>query len=972
MDKSKKIPKLLLTKLPNPRKVIVYSMTFLLSGVLNLAIITSPAKADSFYSTGGNVNQCSFASVTGVQYNDIGGGGIEWNANDVEGVSGNWIQTHNILDVADIAYPNAHRYPGTADKVAVPPNTRVEVGLFVWNYTGHNVDVDNVHFFTSRENPAFGDLTRVGAGGDYATTPMNGFEDRSGKRVITGSLGTFNSRVAHDGRIFYTFDTIQPIQFVSFNAEEHLSGGNLTIEYTLTLQNISEYNVGNIRVRDEMPSGQVYDQTFSFNAGQTRTITYSENWGSNFPDDIVNDGATVYDNNRYTEVQAEIYPNLTGGNSGDMRPAVIMRDDSDAPTGWNAGQPTWGQTSRAPITIEVIPYWFNTDSVSVEFEPKIELEKTVSDSDESRTSANNIQGGHLDDSERRMTYYIEVRSTGDIDAEDIEIKDDISEILEFAQITRINNRGTLVNDEITWDIGDLDPGDSETVSFEVQLIRGIADMTRIDNFAEATSSNTPPEEDTTRTTVHSPILQIEKDDGVDRANPSDKLTWTLNVRNIGTGNAYNVEVYDIVPDKMTPENISDNGVFSVNTREIRWSTTAPRYILNGSYDPDPQSNWGREKQLTFDVVLDDVFPIGMSYHENRAIVETDNYPPAETEHTTPVEAIPHLELEKYVINDTAIEEGRSYSGEGVSNEYGADADVIFNNANDVYVRKGDQFRYTLAYRNTGNADVPDTYIRDFLPRYVVYENQTYELIRPEDILDFTDDIQLIETATGYEITWFLDDVQANDKWKVREIIVQINPELPLDLANESISFLIDNNAEIRSDHPLANSDSDNAIVHASVVENLPEDEEITDDDECCDNDINIDIDIDNDNTNNNDNNNTNENTQEQTQDQSQDQQQQEQQQQDNDQEQSNIIYPTTNSNPPVSNGDSSSLAKTGESILPPLLLGIFLVTSGIAGILWKFRKQLSLYISNLSNYVHTNFIYKFNSSLHTHNLLDRY
>jgi len=342
---------------------------------------TQIANADAFYPNG-NVGSCRFATAVGTQYNDIGGNGVSWDPSYVQGVSGNWIQTHTMLNVADIAYPNAHRYPNLADKVSVPPNTRVEFGLFVWNYTGHNVDVDNIHFYTSRSNPDLGDLTKLGAGGTYGSTTMTNFGTRSGKRVITGSLGTFQSRVAHGGRLFYSFETIQPMQVQSLIATPNWDGVNLTVQYDLQLKNISQYDLTDIRVYDQMPSGAVYDQLHNFNAGQTKTITYLESWGTDYPNVITNNSATIWDNNRHIETQSQIYPNVHNGSSSEMRPVVVMRDDSNAPAGWNAGQPTWGQIDRPPVIVELIPYKFDTPKVTLDLSPNILVQKTVSDGDE--------------------------------------------------------------------------------------------------------------------------------------------------------------------------------------------------------------------------------------------------------------------------------------------------------------------------------------------------------------------------------------------------------------------------------------------------------------------------------------------------------------------------------------------------------------------------------------------------------------
>lgn len=951
----------------------------LTSIVLTLFITAQPlltqVYADSFYNSNGNVDECSFASVTGIQYNSLGGSGVQWNPSDVSGQSGNWIQSNTITDLADITFPDAHRYSGIGDRVAVPPNTTVDIGLFVWNYTGHDVSVDSVHFFTSRANPSNGDLTRLGADGTMQTTSMNGFPSRTGKRIETGNLGVFNNRTEHPGKVFYSFETILPIQFRDFQASQILSGSNLTIEYTLTLQNISAYPLGNIRVYDLMPSGQTYDQTHSFGAGETKVIRYSENWGSNYPPNIQNDGATVYDNNRHTEIQSEVYPSVTGGNSADMRPAVVMRTDSNSPSGWNAGQPTWGQMQRPPITIELIPYWFNTADVSVtpeeEPEPELEVEKTVTDRDETNVSTNHIQEDYPTDNERSVTFRINVENVGDADAQGVEVRDDVSEILRYGQISNISDGGSLVNNEIIWDVGRLRDGEDETFTFNVQFIKGITDRTNIENIVEATADNAERDEDSTHTIIHSPILDVSKIPNTNPAHPNDRVRWTITVRNTGTGNAYNTEVYDRLPPKMSPIEISDNGAYNEGIREIRWSTTEPHYILNGTYAPDPRSTWGNEKTLYFDVILDPIFPLGTTTHRNIVVAETDNYPSDTYEAPLNVIALPELVIEKYIVNNTAVSENRNYSGEGVSHdEYGADADVIFDSENDVYAKRGDELKYTIVFRNEGTAHAPDVVLKDFLPRFVTYNNTQVEIFRPQDIISHTDDVTINQVPSGYEITWNIGEVQVNDSWKVRELIVRVNPEFYPNIADPNIAFTLDNLAEISSTNTLVESVSDNAIFQAEEngMQILPPEDEEEDDENSGNGDIDVDVIVNN--SNNNTNNTSSDNNVQVNQNQEQNQNQFNEQDQLNEQNpvitqnnqdsnQNNNDNDNTNTNTQNSCSDCSTpkkaicddcLAKTGESILSPIVFGIFFSLTGIFGIAYMFKGEIKKFLAKFTYY----------------------
>jgi len=933
------------------KRILLLFLVFSTTGLTNLLIVT-PVHADSFYPSG-NVGGCHVATVVGVQYNSIGGNGVNWNSSDLDGVNGNWIQSHHFTQVADITYPDAHRYPYIADRVAVPPNTRVEIGSWTYSYADHGVNIDAIHLFTSRSNPADGDLTRLGAGGSYGTVNMNGFPDRSGKYITTGSLGYFPDRVSSYGQVIYSFDTIQPIQLQSFTATPIWNGANLTVRYTAVIRNISTYNLCNIRFRDVMPSGAVYDQTHCINSGQNLTITYDENWGTSYPNTIVNDPATIWDNNWHEETQSGVQPSVMTFDDPNIRPGVVMRDDLGAPSNWNAGQPVWGQIERPPIIVALVPYWFNSGQVQLDVPPilsvsktvtdedetnvetnnsrpnddityditvrntgghannvvvvddydqslisitnsgggvdngnaitwnipvlqhnetrtfqiqakttsplahgsynapnlvtvdsdetnpindstrttitaevRMEIDKTVSDSDEAPSGSNHIQGGNPLNTERQATYRIRIANTGDADAHNTIIHDDVTPILRNGRILTISDNGVLTTQmngngqltgQIVWSIGDLPQTETREVQFTVQFNAGIDDNTQIQNIAEVRTNEVPPVSDTTLTTIHSPILEITKDDGVESADPSDIVHWVITVRNTGTGNAYNVEVYDIVPERMTVSDISDDGAWDGNTRRVAWSTTEPQYILNGSFQPDPRSTWGTNKTLTFNAKLDPVFPVGTTSLTNVAITETSFFPPDQAEHNLPVEAYPINDIEKYVINETSVSNNRDFSGKDVdSTEFGADADTVLGNEKDVHAIAGDTLRYTLIYRNTGNAHSPNTYVSDHLPKYLIDSNgERYQIVIQENISDISDGVNITETEDGFDIVWNIGELQVGNEWKSKSFRIKLNSDSTKTLSSQETERLINNVSEISSDNELVRIDTDNAIIRVN-------------------------------------------------------------------------------------------------------------------------------------------------------------
>lgn len=849
------------------KKLMILNLVIFVSGIYNVALI-SPVQADSFYPNA-NASDCNFAQATSVSYrglpnNSTSAGCMSYETGHVYGESGSYPESRRITNVADLTYPDAHRYRGVADRVGVPPNTRIDVGYYIHNYSGHNVTADHAYLFVSRNDPANGDWARLGASGNLGTYPANPLSN----------LPT--------GRTIYSFTTIQPIQIQSRTATpEFVGGGNLRIRYDLTIRNVSAYNLPNIRVIDDLPSGERFDQTQTFSSGQTRTFTYYANMGSSYSTNITNSPAQVSDPNRHKE-EAAIASNDVYNYDPETRTIVTNRTDSGAPAGWTGRQPDFTSYPAGDYYfIELIPYSVHSDNTTVNVPPNLsvtkvvsdddetdvksnearpgdeitydievrntggnatgvtviddydeslinilnadggidnedtiswnignlnnqesrsftitaqviaplehgqyqapntvvvdsdqtppiddystqtnitaevimEIDKQVSDSDEEFGDSNHLQGAHPDNAERLSTYSIYIQNSGDADAHHVTIHDDVSEVIRNASILNISNDGvlttTIVNGQLTgeiiWNIGDLPQGENRTVTFDALFNAGIDDLLEINNIAEVRTDEVPPLTDSTITTIHSPILEIEKDDGIEFAEPNQSVHWVINARNTGTGNAYNVEVYDYVPERMEISNISDRGVWDTNERRILWSTTEPHYILNGSYNPDPRSTWGSSKELSFDAQLDQMFLDGDVVLTNLAILETDFYPPIETEHDLPV-LTPLLEIIKYQELTEVIAPGQPIT-------------------------------YTIEYRNIGTGHAPDAFIIDTLPEHT----QFVEFIETDS------NIEGFFNAETDEIRWELGTLDPDSEGSVAfKVVIEIPTQSDTEIRNIAI------------------------------------------------------------------------------------------------------------------------------------------------------------------------------------------
>lgn len=349
--------------------------------------LVKKAYADSFYPNF-NISNCQLSNINGVSYSSLGSG-VEYNSSDVKGVDSNWITSHRFTDVATPYYPDAHRYDDIADRVAVPPNSKVDIGLFVWNYTSHDVFVNSADIFTSRSNPEDGDITKLGADGIYGSSCWNtntGQDCRSGKKVSVPVQSNYAYHGNEVGKILYSFNTIQPVQLQSITPNLLWDGPNLKVRYDFTLKNVSTYNLCNINISHVMPSGETHNENVCINANSSSNISYFANFGTNYPLTISNGSIKITDPNRHTEIVAS----SNTSSFRDEKSIVVWRDDKDhnSPAGVYGAQPGWGNT-KGTFGVELIPYSFNVNVPDINLKTEIqysELVKNITAEDNGRVN----------------------------------------------------------------------------------------------------------------------------------------------------------------------------------------------------------------------------------------------------------------------------------------------------------------------------------------------------------------------------------------------------------------------------------------------------------------------------------------------------------------------------------------------------------------------------------------------------------
>lgn len=441
----------------SPKGVSVICLVFGV-GLLLMSVFPAKTNADSFYPTA-DTQYCEFAQVASISYRsppvpETGADSLFYDASRLRGASGNYPQTHDFFDVATLTYPNARRFNGVADYVAVPPNTTVDFGMFVFNYTGHPVSLKFGRLMLSRTDPSKGDLSRLGAPatkGGVAFMFWGSTVFRRGKIQLFDDLGTWaNSSWSNPpkGVLLSSFKTIQPVQIQARNVQHSFDdSGRLILDFQLEIKNTSSYDLNDIEVIDELPDGSVFTTKTSFASGQLRVFSYQIDMGHGYPLEFSISPVVVKDPNRHVEsasVGASSSMTLDPG----ARTLITERSD------WGAGSWRGNQGDYAAVpegdfmTVELLPYEIRSESIEIKLEPDVVVTKTVSDTDELEGVSSTSSPGE------QLTYNIKLENHG-ARAENVVLSDFIdSELLDVVDpggLTKSHNGLELV-------LGDLPHG----------------------------------------------------------------------------------------------------------------------------------------------------------------------------------------------------------------------------------------------------------------------------------------------------------------------------------------------------------------------------------------------------------------------------------------------------------------------------------------------------------------------------------
>jgi uncharacterized repeat protein (TIGR01451 family) len=479
------------------------------------------------------------------------------------------------------------------------------------------------------------------------------------------------------------------------------------ITYTITFENSGSGNATNVWINDTIPSSTTLEstsETYDSQSGDTYTWFYA----------LIGDGTTI---------------TIT----------IVVRVDVGTPDLellHNTVTMDYSDDNENPLPQE-------TDSADVEVTaPVLSFTKTASVSTADPGDA--------------ISYYLHFENTGSGWASLVEIVDTIPSHTTF--VSSAPTPSSSSGDEYTYDLGNVPPGYSGTVTITVTVDVGTSDGTLLHNtatfdYADANGNYYTQLSDYADVSVTAPVMTITKTASVSTADPGDTIIYTIEYDNTGSGWASLVEIVDTIPDDTT---------------------------FVGSI-PSPTSESGNV--LTWD--LGDVAPGTYEIIEIMVIVNIG----------TADETLLH----NTVILDWADANGNYYTQKDDYADVVVTAPVMtMSKTSDLTeADPGDTIVYTIEYENSGTGDAADVVIIDTLPADVTYVSAS----------------PAPDTIVGNVLTWNVGDVAAETLWEIT-ITVTVNPgtadetillnEITLDYSDNNGNFIeqLDDSAQTTVTAPI--------------------------------------------------------------------------------------------------------------------------------------------------------------------------
>ncbi|TET89464.1 MAG: DUF11 domain-containing protein [Methanomassiliicoccales archaeon] len=279
----------------------------------------------------------------------------------------------------------------------------------------------------------------------------------------------------------------------------------------------------------------------------------------------------------------------------------------------------------------------------------------------------------------QITYTITYTNSGTGNATDVVVKDTIPSDTEF--VSSNPSYTSVSGNTYTWEIGDVCAGCDGSIELVVKVKAGTPDRTVLTNevtldYDDANGNPQDQESDSVDVTVTAPEMTVKKTANVTTADPSDEIAYTIEYKNTGTGNATNVKIVDTIPADTT----------AVSATPMWDSVSGDDYTWNIG-----DVSAGKSGSITLVVKVDVGTPDGRLLRNWAKLSYAD-------------------------ANGNALPDDTDYADVTVT----APIMTIIKTANVSTADPSDEIEYTLTYDNSGSGEATDVWIKDTIPKYVVF------------------------------------------------------------------------------------------------------------------------------------------------------------------------------------------------------------------------------------------------------------
>ncbi len=550
--------------------------------------------------------------------------------------------------------------------------------------------------------------------------------------------------------------TAPDLEITKSNGVNSVTPGSTTV-YSLFIENVGDFQADNVEITDTVPDYGTFNNGSS-SPGWTCLPDNSSGSTCTYSVGTLTDGA-----NTTIDFAVDIDSNIPSGIDNFTNTADVSDD------GTHGDDPTPGNNT-------------STDTDPLDAAPDLEITKD--------------DGGATALPGDTVSYTLDYTNSGNQDATGVEITDNVPTGTTFNSATSTsgwacvpdNNEGSTC----TFSIGDLDAGDSGSITFAVDLDTTLpSGYDEIDNTASISDDGTngadptPANNDDPDTTpvTAAPDLQVSKGDSNVTVPPGDPITYTIDYSNVGSQDATGVVLTDVVPDNTT---------FNPGSSTPGWSCVPDNNDGSTCTFSIGDLDVGDSGSVDFVVDTDAVFPGGVNDVTNNVTISddgtngTDENPGDNSDsEVTPVIAGPDLVVTK---NDSGID--------------------VFN---------GEQIVYNIFYENAGNQTSTNVILTETVPEYTTFDSGSSTpgwICAPDD-------------TAGSTCTYSVGTLNPSDTGSAL-FVVTVNSSMP-----ESVNQ-IDNTISISDDWasgpdltPGNNSDDEDTPVRREIDLSIVKDDGLT-------------------------------------------------------------------------------------------------------------------------------------------------